>query len=78
MGLLFPNHRCCWERNARIAALEQWGQESRFIHIASHGSFRSDNPLFSAVRLADSYLSVYDRNIRLPVELPRLAAVPRA
>jgi tetratricopeptide (TPR) repeat protein len=32
----------------------------RLAHIASHGHFRTDNPLFSCVDLADGPLTVYD------------------
>ncbi len=38
-------------------------------HIASHGTFRADNPLFSSLQLADGPLTVYD--------LERLRATPR-
>jgi tetratricopeptide (TPR) repeat protein len=38
-------------------------------HIAAHGRLRGDNPLFSALALADGPLTVYD--------LERLAAAPR-
>jgi CHAT domain-containing protein len=31
-----------------------------FVHVASHALFRSDNPLFSALRLADGWLNVND------------------
>jgi hypothetical protein len=37
-------------------------------HIASHGTFRADNPLFSSLQLADGPLTVYD--------LERLRAAP--
>ncbi|MCN0178348.1 CHAT domain-containing protein [Salinispora arenicola] len=37
-------------------------------HLAAHGTFRSDNPMFSHVRLADGPLTVYD--------LERLARAP--
>ncbi len=38
------------------------------VHIAAHGSFRADNPMFSSLRLADGPLYVYD--------LQRLASSP--
>jgi len=50
--------------------LQHWGPASRRIHLATHGLFRGDNPLFSSVRLADSYLSLYDLyGLRVPVDL---------
>ena len=33
---------------------------SRFIHIATHGYFRQDNPMFSSIRLGNSLLSLFD------------------
>ena len=40
-------------------------------HVACHGTFRPDNPLFSAIHLADGPLNVYDfeRLDRLPDEV---------
>ena len=42
---------------------------SDLIHIACHGSYRRDNPLFSTLRLADGSLTVFD--------LERSRAMPR-
>jgi tetratricopeptide (TPR) repeat protein len=33
---------------------------AQLVHIAAHGSFRADSPLFSALRLDDGPLTVYD------------------
>jgi tetratricopeptide (TPR) repeat protein len=50
------------------------GGGSRMIHIATHGKFRGDNPMFSGVRLADGYLNLYELyELRLPVELLTLS-----
>jgi CHAT domain-containing protein len=44
------------------------------IHIGTHGRFRADNPMFSAIRLGDGYLTLYDLyRFRLPVELIALS-----
>jgi CHAT domain-containing protein len=40
--------------------LREKGPGARFIHIATHGHFRQDNPMFSSIRLGDSYLSLFD------------------
>jgi len=56
-------------------ALSDMGPGCAVVHIATHGYFRRDNPMFSAVRLGDSYLSVYDLyHLKLPVGLVTLSA----
>ncbi len=51
-------------------ALKRHGASSRFIHIATHGLFRRDNPMFSAIQLGTSRLSLFDLyNLRLGAEL---------
>jgi CHAT domain-containing protein/predicted negative regulator of RcsB-dependent stress response len=60
--------------NASAEVLRSKGPESRLIHIATHGRFRQDNPMFSAIRLGDSFLSLFDLyQFRLPVELITLS-----
>jgi CHAT domain-containing protein len=55
---------------ATAQVLREKGAISRFIHIATHGHFRHDNPLFSGVRLGDGNLQVYDLyQLSLPAEL---------
>lgn len=54
--------------------LEREGPRSRIVHIATHGRFRQDNPIFSAIRLGDFYLNLYDiYRLRLPAELVTLS-----
>lgn len=47
----------------------------QLIHLATHGLFRADNPLFSGLRFADSWLLARDLyGIRLDAELVTLSA----
>ncbi len=55
-------------------ALREYGHGSYQVHIASHGQFRQDNPMFSSIKLADSYLTLYDLyHMNLPVDLLTLS-----
>src|SRR5205823_12040765 len=54
--------------------LKNAGPNARLVHIATHGYFRQDSPMFSSIRLGNSYLSLYDLyQLRLPVELVTLS-----
>lgn len=54
--------------------LKAYGPESQFIHIATHGYFRQDNPMFSSIRLGNSLLSLFDiYQLRLNAELVTLS-----
>jgi CHAT domain-containing protein/tetratricopeptide (TPR) repeat protein len=61
---------------ASAAILRDKGEGKRFVHIAAHGFFRPDNPMFSGIRLGGgSYLTLYDLyNLKLPAELVALSA----
>jgi tetratricopeptide (TPR) repeat protein len=52
------------------------GGKRRVLHLATHGLFRADNPLFSALKLADGWLSLADiYDLTLPAaELVTLSA----
>ena len=54
---------------ATVAAVTAALDGADVAHIAAHGHLRTDNPLFSALQLADGPLTVYD--------LERLATPPR-
>jgi len=55
-------------------ALRTTGAQSRLIHIATHGIFRQDNPMFSGIRLGASYLNLYDLyHLKLDAELVTLS-----
>jgi CHAT domain-containing protein len=69
-----PEPKLLWGAEATEQALREYGQKSRLIHIASHGCFRQDSPMFSSIRLADSYISLYDLyRTRLPADLLTLS-----
>ncbi len=59
---------------ATHAALREKGPHSRIIHIATHGWFRQDNPMFSSINLGDSQLNLFDLyQLSLPAELVTLS-----
>ena len=59
---------------ATASVLQERGQDKRIIHIATHGYFRQDDPMFSGIRLGDGILSLYDLyQLQLPAELITLS-----
>ena len=57
-------------QQASEMTLRKKGSQSRTIHLATHGTFRQDNSMFSGIRLADAYLSLYDLyQLRVECEL---------
>jgi len=49
--------------------------DSRILHLAAHGDFRPDNPLFSGLAVADGWLTTLDIfNLRLAASLVTLSA----
>jgi tetratricopeptide (TPR) repeat protein len=46
--------------SATVARVMSAMDGARLVHIAAHGTFRADSPLFSALQLDDGPLTVYD------------------
>jgi CHAT domain-containing protein len=61
---------------ATVDVLREKADGRRVVHIAAHGFFRPDNPMFSGIRLgSSSYLTLYDLyNLKLRAELVVLSA----
>jgi len=60
--------------DATTEVLRQRGLTSNLLHIATHGSYRQDNPMFSSIRMGDGYLNLYDLyQMRLPSKLVTLS-----
>jgi CHAT domain-containing protein len=67
---VLPDSRLYMGPEATEEVLRTQGPGSRVVHIATHGYFRQDNPMFSSIRLGKSYLSLYDLyRLKLPAEL---------
>lgn len=50
------------------------GLRSSLVHIATHGTFRQDNPMFSGIRLGGGHLSLYDLyQLKLEADLVTLS-----
>ena len=59
---------------ATSSLLREKGPESSLLHIATHGVYRQDNPMFSGIRLGDGYLNLYDLyRMRLNAKLVTLS-----
>ncbi len=57
---VLPNARLFIGEEANEQNLRQFGSTARYVHIATHGLYRRDNPMFSSIRLSGSHLSLFD------------------
>jgi len=74
VAAVLPDAQLCIGRDATEQVLRTSGRNSRIVHIASHGYFRPENPMFSGIRLGDTYLNVYDLyRLRLKADLVTLS-----
>jgi tetratricopeptide (TPR) repeat protein len=67
---LYPDAEVLTGPDATVAAALRALDGADIAHIAAHGRFRADNPMFSSIVLADGPLTVYD--------LERLRRAPQA
>jgi CHAT domain-containing protein len=71
---LLPHPELFVGAQATTEVLRRRGAASGLLHIATHGTYRQDNPMFSGIRLGDGYLNLYDLyQIRLPAKLVTLS-----
>jgi len=74
VAAIFPDSKLLMGAEATSAALREHGEEAGVLHIATHGIYRQDNPMFSGIRLGDGYLNLYDLyQMRLPARLVTLS-----
>jgi CHAT domain-containing protein len=60
--------------HATSSLLREIGPRSGLLHLATHGIYRQDNPMFSGIRLGDGYLNLYDLyQMRLDARLVALS-----
>lgn len=72
---LFPEAVTLLDERATLAALQEFAPGADILHLACHGQFRPDNPLFSSLRLGDGWLTVRDTyNLDLRCGLAALSA----
>jgi CHAT domain-containing protein len=57
---LFPEAAAFLDDRATRDSLSEHAATAHVLHLACHGNFRLDNPLFSSLQLADGWLTVRD------------------
>ena len=72
---LFPEAVTRLDDQATRASLYENSSKVNVLHLACHGRFRPDNPLFSSLQLGDGWLTVRDAyDLNLTCELVTLSA----
>jgi tetratricopeptide (TPR) repeat protein len=75
LASLFTDSVTLLDRFASRAELSAHAARADVLHLACHGQFRSENPLFSSLKLADGWLTVRDvYSLRLDADLVVLSA----
>jgi CHAT domain-containing protein len=70
VAAMTPNSSLFLNGEASMAQLFASSAKAAHLHIATHGTFRRDNPWFSALRMGDGELNLYDLyELDTPAEL---------
>ena len=67
LSTILPGAKILRGHEATLAAFHENAEACGLIHLATHGLYRSDNPLFSGLRFADGWLlarDLYDMTLR--------------
>jgi CHAT domain-containing protein len=74
VAALLPEVELYVGEQATLDVLREKGPEAALLHLATHGIYRQDNPMFSSIRLGDTYLNLYDLyQLRMDAELVTLS-----
>jgi CHAT domain-containing protein/tetratricopeptide (TPR) repeat protein len=74
VAALLPESKLLLGVQANSGVLREQGAQCGLLHIATHGVYRQDNPMFSGIRLGDGYLNLYDLyQLRLGADLVTLS-----
>jgi CHAT domain-containing protein len=60
VAALLPHSSLRTGSEATSSVLREKGPRTGLLHIATHGVYRQDNPMFSGIRLGDGYLNLFD------------------
>ncbi|HEV3419424.1 MAG TPA: CHAT domain-containing protein [Candidatus Acidoferrum sp.] len=60
VAALLPHSSLRTGNEATSSLLREKGPQTGLLHIATHGVYRQDNPMFSGIRLGDGYLNLFD------------------
>jgi hypothetical protein len=60
LAAAYPDAHVIEDDAATASAVLKAIDGSALVHLAAHGRFRADSPMFSSIRLADGPLTVYD------------------
>jgi hypothetical protein len=75
LSAVYPNARTFAPASASVDTVLDALEGAEIAHLACHGSFRVDNPMFSSLQLADGPLTVFDlEKLRQAPRLVVLAA----